>query len=70
MTAGGIAGVASNFKGPSIKVYGGRQKYQEWEFIFSMNKQVKAPVAANPLGPTGPGGSTTTPPVPPPPPGN
>jgi hypothetical protein len=34
---GGIAGVASNYKGPSIKIYGGRQKYQEWEFIFSLN---------------------------------
>jgi len=38
-TTGGIAGVASNYKGTSIKIYGNRQKYQEWEFIFSMNNQ-------------------------------
>ena len=36
---GGIAGVASNYKGTSIKIYGTRQKYQEWEFIFSLNSQ-------------------------------
>ena len=63
MTTGGIAGVASNFKGPSIKIYGGRQKYQEWEFIFSMNKQVKAPAATNPLGPAGNGPQTAPPPA-------
>ncbi len=33
MAAGGLAGVASNFKGPSIKVYKDRQKYNEREFI-------------------------------------
>ncbi len=38
-TQGGIAGVASMYKGTSIKIYGTRQKYQEWEFIFSMNNQ-------------------------------
>jgi hypothetical protein len=43
MTTGGIAGVASMYKGPSIKVYGGRQKYQEWEFIFSLNDQRGGP---------------------------
>lgn len=36
---GGIAGVASTYKGTSIKIYGERQKYQEWEFIFSLNNQ-------------------------------
>ena len=30
----GIAGVASNFKGPSIKAYRQRTKYQEWEFVY------------------------------------
>ncbi len=30
----GIAGVASKFEGPSIKTYGKREKYQEWEFVF------------------------------------
>ena len=30
----GIAGVASTFKGPSIKAYRDRTKYQEWEFVY------------------------------------
>jgi len=52
MTTGGIAGVASNYKGTSIKTYGGRQKYQEWEFIFSMNSQQNgAGQNRNPLTP-------------------
>ncbi|MEP6963469.1 MAG: hypothetical protein ABI995_15420, partial [Acidobacteriota bacterium] len=34
-TGGGIAGVASTHTGPSIKVYKERQKYEEWEFIFT-----------------------------------
>lgn len=33
---GGIAGFASNFKGPSIKIYKERQKYQEWEFVYDI----------------------------------
>jgi hypothetical protein len=52
MTTGGIAGVASNYKGTSIKIYGGRQKYQEWEFIFSLNDQQNgATKNASPLQP-------------------
>jgi hypothetical protein len=52
MTTGGIAGVASNFKGTSIKLYGGKQKYQEWEFIFSLNNQQNGAGAnRNPLQP-------------------
>lgn len=52
MTTGGIAGVASNYKGTSIKLYGGRQKYQEWEFIFSLNNQQNGAGAnRNPLQP-------------------
>ncbi len=39
MATGGLAGVASMHKGPSIKLYGGRQKYEEWEFVFSLNNQ-------------------------------
>ena len=35
---GGIAGVASVFEGPSIKVYNEREKYQEWEFVYDMKK--------------------------------
>ena len=30
----GIAGVASKFKGPSIKAYREKTKYQEWEFVY------------------------------------
>ena len=33
---GGIAGVATNYKGPSIKIYKERQKYQEWEFVYDI----------------------------------
>jgi hypothetical protein len=64
MTTGGIAGVASNYKGTSIKVYKTRQKYQEWEFIFSLNDQQSgAGQNRNPLQPgqnglNGPSGAT------------
>ena len=52
MTTGGIAGVASNYKGTSIKIYKTRQKYQEWEFIFSLNNQQNgAGQNRNPLQP-------------------
>lgn len=34
----GIAGVATTFKGPSIKAYRERTKYQEWEFVYEPNK--------------------------------
>ncbi len=52
MTTGGIAGVASMYKGPSIKIYGGRQKYQEWEFIFKLDNGNGAGGArTNPLTP-------------------
>jgi hypothetical protein len=49
----GIAGVASTFKGPSIKAYKERTKYQEWEFIYEPAvNQPGAPgqAGANPLG--------------------
>jgi hypothetical protein len=42
----GIAGVASLHKGPSIKSYQKRTKYQEWEFVF--DPAAKAPPAAAP----------------------
>jgi hypothetical protein len=42
----GIAGVASQHKGPSIKSYQKRTKYQEWEFVF--DPAAKAPAAAAP----------------------
>lgn len=34
--AGGLVGVASTYKAPSIKIYKDRQKYNEWEFIFDL----------------------------------
>lgn len=48
----GIAGVASTFKGPSIKAYKERSKYQEWEFIYepAVNQPGTNQPAANPLG--------------------
>lgn len=42
----GIAGVASKFKGLSIKSYKKRTKYQEWEFVF----EPAAQTGANPTG--------------------
>jgi hypothetical protein len=33
---GGLVGVASMSKDPSIKIYKDRQKYSEWEFIFDL----------------------------------
>jgi hypothetical protein len=41
--AGGLAGVASFFKSPSIKIYKDHQKYQEWEFIFDLKSQQGTP---------------------------
>lgn len=35
---GGIAGVASESKGPAIKVYNERKKYNEWEFVYDQAK--------------------------------
>jgi uncharacterized membrane protein YgcG len=56
---GGIAGVATKYKSPSIKIYAERQKYQEWEFIYDPKKD---PVL-NPSIATGgaPPGSTASP---------
>jgi hypothetical protein len=73
LTAGGlgIAGVASTHTGPTIKVYGERQKFNEWEFVFELQQGLAAQVPgqqqnqgqnpnqqqqANPLG-TNPTGS-------------
>ncbi len=56
----GIAGVASLHKGPTIKVYNERTKYEEWEFVY----RPAAPLTgAAPAGNTGaaPGGNTGTP---------
>lgn len=72
LAAGGLAGVASSYKGPSIKVYKDRQKYNEWEFIFDLKQglpgQQQTPgqqgqgLAPSGQGPTGP--STTPTPNP------
>jgi hypothetical protein len=35
---GGIAGVASESTGPSIKTYNERKKYNEWEFVYDQSK--------------------------------
>lgn len=51
---GGIIGVASKSKDASIRIYNGRAKYNEWQFIFT---QQQAPGAAGPGGAPGqPGG--------------
>jgi hypothetical protein len=48
----GIAGVASKFKGPSIKTYRERTKYQEWEFVYNptTNQPGTNQTGANSLG--------------------
>jgi hypothetical protein len=55
---GGLAGVASVYKGAAIKSYGDRTKYQEWEFVFQLNPQgtLQAPQGGGPNGPQGPNG--------------
>ena len=35
---GGIAGVASEYSGPAIKIYNERKKYNEWEFVYDQSK--------------------------------
>ncbi len=61
---GGIAGFASTFKGPTIKIYKEHQKYQEWEFVYDIKDDPfmkqrtpqggQNPTATNPLGPNPP----------------
>jgi hypothetical protein len=43
---GGIAGVASKYKGPTIKTYKKRTKYQEWEFVFEPTNQLAGAASA------------------------
>jgi type II secretory pathway pseudopilin PulG len=50
----GIAGVVSKSKDPSIKIYNGRQKYNEWTFVYVQTAQTIGgtggnPAAGNPL---------------------
>ena len=51
--AGGIVGVASKNTGMSIKVYKGKQRYNEWQFI-GMEQSLQA---GGPAGAAGPGGT-------------
>ena len=55
----GIAGVASKFKGPSIKAYHERTKYQEWEFVYEPTTNQPGAAGANQpgLSPAGQGGA-------------
>jgi hypothetical protein len=43
VVGGGIAGVASTFTGATIKSYGGRTDYSEWEFIYQLPQQTGIP---------------------------
>jgi len=57
----GIAGVATNFEGESIKVYNEREKYDEWEFVYTIQNDPTAMRAGMPgqqamPGQQGPGG--------------
>lgn len=52
---GGLAGVASTFKGASIKSYADREKYEEWEFVFQLNPQGGVGTLQAPVGPNGSG---------------
>jgi type II secretory pathway pseudopilin PulG len=45
---GGIVGVASKSKATSIRLYNGRNHYNEWQFVFV--QQVQAPGAPGPGG--------------------
>ena len=37
-SGGGIAGVATTYKGPSIMIYKDQQRYEKWEFIYDPRK--------------------------------
>jgi len=45
---GGLAGVASMFTGATIKSYGGRTDYSEWEFVFQLPQQTGMPANGQP----------------------
>jgi type II secretory pathway pseudopilin PulG len=55
---GGIVGVASKSKGTSLRVYNGRSKYNEWEFVWT--PAALTPGGGQP-GPRGPGQPGTGP---------
>jgi type II secretory pathway pseudopilin PulG len=55
VTSGGIIGVASKSKEPSVRVYNGRTHYNEWQFIYLVTTQQPGAGAGAP-GPRGVGG--------------
>lgn len=50
---GGIIGVTSKSKAPSIRLYNGRTHYNEWQFIFVQQQQPQAPGASGQPGRVG-----------------
>ena len=54
---GGLAGIASTYKGATIKTYADRKKYQEWEFVFQLSQltTLQPPAGAGPNGAGQPG---------------
>ena len=58
---GGIAGVASTFDGPTIKIYREHSKYNEWEFVYNpLANQPKLPDGRGQQPPGSTPGSTRT----------
>lgn len=64
---GNIIGVGSKVKQPSLRIYEGGDKYNQWEFIWNPNQQGQALPATLPSSPVAPGAA---PPVAPPAPGS
>lgn len=69
---GGVIGVVSKSKEKAIRLYKGRDRYDEWHFVYTAVSQgIGAPGATapgmvpggprQPVGPTGPGGRMTFP---------
>lgn len=54
--SGGIIGVASKSKEQSIRLYKGRNHYNEWQFVFTPSAQAPGVGGAPGSGPVGPGG--------------
>jgi hypothetical protein len=59
--AGGLAGVASTFTGPSIKRYNERSKFEEWEFIFDLKQGLPGQPAPNSQNQNGQNGNQQNP---------
>ncbi len=54
---GGIIGVSSRSEEQSIRLYNGRSKYNEWQFVYAeATSQPGGPGGATPGQPAGPGG--------------